>query len=225
MRTLVTEDLGLVPFLEAYDCQRRAVDMRQTGAGHDTLFLLEHPHVITKGRNATGAALTAGPDLLAALGVQLVETDRGGDVTYHGPGQLVGYPILQLEPERHDIRRYVHDVEEALLMTLDELSINARRDPVHRGVWVEDRKIASVGIRISKWVTSHGFALNVDTDLSFFSLIVPCGISGCRMTSMSKELGRPVAMDEVKTVVARMFCDVFDRDHVGAVVRGEVGNG
>ncbi|MEJ2722949.1 MAG: lipoyl(octanoyl) transferase LipB, partial [bacterium] len=208
----VTENLSLVPFVDAYDVQRRTVEMRQNDEGTDTLILLEHPHVVTVGRNATRSSLTAGPDLLKSKGVDLVETDRGGDITYHGPGQLVGYPILRLEPDRRDIRRYVHDIEEVLLRTLDAYSIEARRHDVHRGVWVGDRKIASVGIRISRWVTSHGFALNVNTDLSYFSLIVPCGITGCTMTSMASELDGPVPMDEVKTVVAGMFCAVFDRE-------------
>ena len=224
LKPLITEDLGLIPFLDAYDCQRRTIDMRQTGAGDDTFYLLEHPHVVTKGRNATDSALIASPELLAAKNVTLVETDRGGDITYHGPGQLVGYPILQLEPERRDIRRYVHDVEEVLLRTLNGFSIDARRDPVHRGVWVADRKIASVGIRISKWVTSHGFALNVNTDLSYFSLIVPCGITNCTMTSMAQELGRPVPLDEVKAAIVSVFCSVFDRAQVTPAVSGKVGN-
>ncbi|UCH84097.1 MAG: lipoyl(octanoyl) transferase LipB [Candidatus Latescibacterota bacterium] len=211
MIPLITKDLGLIPFRDAYRHQRRAVDMRQNDAGKDTLYLLEHHHVVTKGRNATESALISGPDLLTAKGVDLIETDRGGDVTYHGPGQLVGYPIIRLEAARRDIRRYVHDVEEVLLRTLDEFSIAARRDSAHRGVWVNERKIASVGIRISKWVTSHGFALNVDTDLSYFTLIVPCGIDNCKMTTMSKELGRTVCMDDVKRDVTRHFCNVFNR--------------
>jgi len=145
-----------------------------------------------------------------------VETDRGGDVTYHGPGQLVGYPILRLEEGRRDIRRYVNDVEEVLIRALAELSIEAQRHPRHRGVWVGPRKIASLGIRISRWVTSHGFALNVSTDLSYFSLIVPCGIEGCAMTSIERELGRSVEMSAVKEIVTRSFSDVFGREVVPA---------
>ena len=160
--------------------------------------------------------MRAGGELLAHRGVTLVETDRGGDVTYHGPGQLVGYPVLMLESERRDIRRYVRDIEEVLIRTLAEFSIDARRDTVHRGVWIEQRKIASVGIRISRWVTSHGFALNVNTDLSYFSLIVPCGIEGCQMTSMATELDSHVDMQAVKDTVVRAFSDVFDREPVDA---------
>lgn len=209
-------DIGLTPFEEAYALQRDAVVRLQGGSGEDTLYLLEHPHVVTKGRNAGESTLIAGAELLARRGVTLVETDRGGDVTYHGPGQLVGYPIIELETGRRDIRRYVTDVEEVLIRTLDVFSIAAHRDPVHRGVWVEERKIASVGIRISRWVTSHGFALNVNTDLSYFSLIVPCGIEGCQMTSIANELGRQIDMQDVKNTVATVFGEVFGRKPVAA---------
>jgi lipoyl(octanoyl) transferase len=212
MHHVFVHDLGTVRYDEAYRLQRDAVERLQNGGTEEALFLLEHPHVITKGRNASGSTLLASRDLLAKKGVALVETDRGGDVTYHGPGQLVGYPIIQLEPARRDIRRYVSDVEEVLIRTLSEFSIEARRHEVHRGVWIDDRKIASVGIRISRWVTSHGFALNVSTDLSYFSLIVPCGIENCRMTSMARELGRAVDMRDVKTAAARAFSSVFDRE-------------
>lgn len=211
MNSVHVHDLGLIAFDEAYALQRDTVTRIQNGTGQDTLYLLEHSHVVTKGRNAGDSTLVAGTELLKQRGVTLVETDRGGDVTYHGPGQLVGYPIIELETDRRDIRRYVYDVEEVLIRTLDGFSIKAHRDPVHRGVWVDDRKIASVGIRISRWVTSHGFALNVNTDLSFFSLIVPCGIEGCRMTSIANELGNQVDMQQVKDAIVDVFADVFGR--------------
>lgn len=216
MNRVHVHDIGLTAFEKAYALQRETVTRLQGGSGEETLYLLEHPHVITKGRNAGESALVAGAELLAQRGVTLVETDRGGDVTYHGPGQLVGYPIIELETGRRDVRRYVTDVEEVLIRTLDVFSIEAHRDPVHRGVWVDDRKIASVGIRISRWVTSHGFALNVNTDLSFFSLIVPCGIEGCQMTSIANELGKQIDMQDVKTAVADIFGDVFGRRPVAA---------
>jgi lipoyl(octanoyl) transferase len=171
---------------------------------------------VTRGRNASPSTLLAGEELLARKGVALFETDRGGDVTYHGPGQLVGYPILRLEEGRRDIRRYVREIEEVLIRALSEFSIEGRRHPKHRGVWVGECKIASLGIRISRWVTSHGFALNVTTDLSYFSLIVPCGIAGCEMTSIARELGRPVNMNTVKDIVAREFAVVFGREVVPA---------
>ncbi|UCG50387.1 MAG: lipoyl(octanoyl) transferase LipB [Candidatus Latescibacterota bacterium] len=225
MKTISIQDLGVASFPDAYARQRRSIEELQNGGGEEVMFLLEHPHVVTKGRNASDSALKASREHLARKNVVLVETDRGGDITYHGPGQLVGYPIIELEPGRRDIRRYVNDIEEVILRALTEFSIRARRDRVNRGVWVDDRKIASVGVRISRWVTSHGFALNVNTDLSFFSLIVPCGIPNCEMTSMSRELGRSLNMDDVKDVVVRNFCDVFDREPITVTAAKEAGSG
>lgn len=214
MRRVSLHNLGTIPYDDAVALQRDAVSRLQAGEDEEHLYLLEHPHVITRGRNASASTLLVAPDFLFRNGIDLCETDRGGDVTYHGPGQLVGYPILDLEPARRDIRRYVTDIEEVVLRVLARFSIVGRRDPPHRGVWVGPRKIASLGIRISRWVTSHGFALNVNTDLSYFSLLVPCGIQGCRMTSMEAELGRPVDIAAVKEEVARAFADVFERDVV-----------
>lgn len=217
-------DPGVVPYRQAFELQKREVGRLQGGEGDEVLFLLEHPHVITLGRNATGEALVAGEREIARRGVEIVETDRGGDVTYHGPGQLVGYPILTLEPGRRDIRRYVDDLEEVLIRTLADFGVESRRHPVHRGVWTGARKIASLGVRISRWVTCHGFALNVNSDLSFYSLIDPCGIVGCQMTSMAVELGGPVEMGVVKSAVVSHFESVFDRvlisNGVGAVAEG-----
>ena len=202
-------DLGTMPYDDAFALQRREVERVQRG-GDDVFLLVEHPHVITSGRNADGSAITSDRRLIEARGVQLAECERGGDVTYHGPGQLVGYPILALEEDRRDIRRYVHDVEEVLVRTLSGFGIEARRHETHRGAWVGEAKIASVGIRISRWVTSHGFALNVNTDLSFFSLIDPCGIQGCEMTTIARETGQ-ADMNTVKQRVVQNFEDVFSR--------------
>ena len=216
-------DSGLASYREAFAFQKREVERVQSG-GDEVLILLEHPHVITLGRNATREALVAGDTEIARRGVEVIDTDRGGDVTYHGPGQLVGYPILALEPGRRDIRRYVHDLEEVLMRSLAGFGIESQRHPVHRGVWAGDKKIASLGIRISRWVTCHGFALNVDTDLGYYSLINPCGIAGCEMTSMAIELGGEVAMGEVKSTIISQFASVFGRnmitENVGAVARG-----
>jgi lipoyl(octanoyl) transferase len=214
MRHVVVRDLGTIPYEDALRLQRDSVGSLQDGGGEEILFLLEHTHVVTQGRNASASTLLATPELLARKGIALCETDRGGDVTYHGPGQLVLYPILRLEPERRDIRRYVTDVEEVVLRSLARFSIVGRRETAHRGVWVGPRKIASVGIRISRWVTSHGVAINVNTDLSYFSLLVPCGIQGCRMTSMETELGRSVDIAAVKNAVTRAFAAVFEREVV-----------
>jgi len=211
---LTVRDLGLIGYNEAFALQKETVARIQSGEAGDALYLLEHPHVITLGRNATTGSLLAGSSLLRDRGVTVVETDRGGDITYHGPGQLVGYPIIQLEEGRRDIRRFVNDLEEVLLRTLRVFDIEGRRNPVHRGVWIENRKIASVGVRISRWVTCHGFALNVSTDLSHFSLIHPCGIEGCQMTSIAQETKTDIAMQTVKENFVSNFADVFDREPV-----------
>ena len=153
--------------------------------------------------------MLATPDALAAAGVGLFETGRGGDVTYHGPGQLVGYPIIDLNPNRRDVHRYVRDLEEVLIRTVATFGITAARVPGLTGIWVGDEKLAAIGVRISRWVTSHGFALNVDTDLSRFNLIVPCGIADKGVTSMSSLLSRAVSMAEVEDAVVRAFEEVF----------------
>jgi lipoyl(octanoyl) transferase len=204
-------DLGRVDYDEAFALQKREVERLQHNEGDDVLLFVEHPHVITVGRNADGSALIADRRLIEARGARVVATDRGGDVTYHGPGQLVGYPIMRLEANRRDIRRYVHDLEDVLIATLSDFGVFADHHPEHRGVWVQERKIASLGIRISRWVTSHGFALNVSTDLSYFSLMNPCGIAGCAMTSLEMEATAPVSMAAVRARVVHHFGEVFRR--------------
>jgi lipoyl(octanoyl) transferase len=208
------ETPGRVPYGEALRLQRELSRRRLAGEIPDVLLLLEHPHVVTLGRNASRENLIATPELLEQRGVEVHATDRGGDVTYHGPGQLVGYPVLDLRPDRMDIVRYVHDVEEVLIRTLGDFGIEARRREGRRGVWVEDAKIAAVGIRISRWITSHGFALNVSTDLDYFDLIVPCGLRGCPVTSMERVLGRPVAPEGVLETLPDRFGEVFERKMV-----------
>jgi len=207
-----TIDLGTVPYGEAFALQKREVERLQRGEGDDVLLYVEHPHVITMGRNATGSALVADAKHIAARSCEVVTTDRGGDVTYHGPGQVVGYPILRLEESRRDIRRYVHDLEQVLIAALADFGVTAGRHPEHRGVWVEGRKIASLGIRISRWVTCHGFALNVATDLSYFSLMNPCGITGCTMTSIEQETASRVSMREVRERITHHFGPVMGRE-------------
>jgi lipoyl(octanoyl) transferase len=204
-------DLGVVSYDDAFALQKREVERLQRGEGDDVLLFVEHPHVITVGRNADGSALLADRRAIEGRGARVVATDRGGDVTYHGPGQLVGYPILRLEPSRRDIRRYVHDLEEVLIAALADFGVFAGRHPEHRGVWVANRKIASLGIRISRWVTCHGFALNVSTDLSYFSLMNPCGIAGCAMTSLELESASSVSLAAVRERVADHFGGVFGR--------------
>lgn len=203
-------DRGVISYEDAFALQKSEVARVQQG-GTEVLYLLEHPHVITVGRNGDGGAIVADERIIRERGVTISNTDRGGDVTYHGPGQLVGYPVIHLEPGRRDIRRYVHDLEEVLMRSLSDFAVAGRRHPEHRGVWVGDSKIASLGVRVSRWVTCHGFALNINTDLSYFSLMHPCGIAGCKMTSLADELGSEVAMDAVKRSVLHHFANVFGR--------------
>ncbi len=210
-----TRYLGLVPYGEAHELQKQLVEKRKADEIPDTFLLLQHPHVITLGRAADRANILADEATRAAYGVELHETGRGGDVTYHGPGQLVGYPIIKLLPGRQDIRRYVRDIQEVLIRTARDFGVEAEpRGGEHVGVWVGDDKLAAIGIRISRWVTMHGFALNVATDLNYFQLIVPCGIRNHGVTSLEKLLGHPVEMQLVAQNVQRHFGEVFNRQMV-----------
>lgn len=190
-------DLGLTPYKEALTLQRRLAGLRAEGRVGDLLLLLQHPPVITLGRAGRKSHLLVPESSLAALGIGFLEVDRGGDITYHGPGQLVGYPILDLVEHGRDLHRYLRRLERVLIETLSSFEIVADRWVGRTGVWVAGRKIASIGIHLTRWVTRHGFALNVNVDLAPFELIVPCGIPGVKATSMAKELSRPVSVDEV----------------------------
>lgn len=196
--------------------QKTLIEMRQRGEIPDQLLLLEHPPVLTLGKGRQASNLLVSGDELLKRGVEFHETTRGGDITYHGPGQLVGYPLLHLGEGSRDIRRYVTAVEEVLIRTLAEYGIEAGRDGRNRGVWVGNDKIAAIGIRISRWVTSHGFALNVDPDLSHYDLITPCGIRGAGVTSMRTLLGHAPARDELRSRIATHFAEVFDRQLIEA---------
>ena len=187
------------------------------------MLLLEHPHVFTLGRGAKSSNILTDPAELQALSVEVHETGRGGDVTYHGPGQLVGYPIINLRPDRCDVHRYVRDIEEVLIRTVADFGIVGLRTSGLTGVWVGNEKIGAIGVRIARWITSHGFALNVNTDLSYFRMIVPCGITGKGVTSLSRLLGRDVDIEEVGRVAARHFGDVFER--IMRVAAGAPGQG
>lgn len=199
-----------------WELQERLRAEIKTGRGEEHLLLLEHDPVFTVGRNASRDDLLADPLWLAARGIEVIETNRGGQLTYHGPGQLVGYPILDLDPDRRDVRRYVRDLQEVLIRVLAEHGIMARRreEAGMIGVWVEEAKIASIGVHLSRWVTLHGFALNVSTDLSSFEGIVPCGLRGVKMTSIETLLGKAPALPELAGVVARCFGEVFGRELV-----------
>jgi lipoyl(octanoyl) transferase len=213
------EYLGRVPYAEAVEMQHAARAAVKAGEGPERFLLLEHPHVYTLGRNASAADVLAGPEWLAARGVEVAECDRGGQVTYHGPGQLVGYPVVNLSPDRRDIRRYVRDLQEVLIRTLAEYGIAARpgEEQAFIGVWAGEAKIASIGVHLSRWITTHGFALNVSTDLSYFAGIIPCGLHQVSMTSIERLVGRAPSLPEIAAVCARHFGEVFGRELVGAV--------
>jgi len=220
MKTGLIIDLGMMEYAAAYDLQRRIVAARKAGAVPDVLLLCEHPHVITLGRNGKLANLRASDHVLRQMGVSFFETNRGGDITYHGPGQLVGYPILNLAEVRRDVAWYVRSLEEAMIRATAEFGIASRRVPGRTGVWVDvpgnpatkEEKLAAIGVHLSRWVTSHGFAYNVSTDLRYFDLIVPCGIADKRATSLEKLLGRGIEMKEVSPKIAAHLGELFGID-------------
>jgi len=211
MTPLDVRRAGLVPYEAGVALQAELVAARKAGTIPDTLVLLEHPPVITLGVKVRQSRdhVLASDAQLAGLGVSLFEAGRGGDVTYHGPGQLVGYPILDLRPDRMDAHRYVRDLEEVLIRVCADLGIAADRKAGLTGVWVGEEKVAAIGVRLSRWVTSHGFALNVTTDLSHFGLIVPCGITDRGVTSLGRHLGTAPPMARVEDLVVGHLCDVF----------------
>lgn len=226
MRRIDVVSLGRIPYLEAHRLQEALVERRVRGEIEDTLLLLEHPAVITLGRGAKEEHLRFPRASLRQRGIEVHDTGRGGDVTYHGPGQLVAYPIFSLAPDRQDVRRYVRNLEEVMIRSLAPFSLSAERIPEkgYEGVWLRsgelgDRKIGAVGVRLSRWVTMHGLALNVTTQLSHFELIVPCGIEDKKVTSMQLELADgagspPVGIDDVLPVMRAQFGEVFEAELV-----------
>jgi lipoyl(octanoyl) transferase len=216
-KVLEIRRLGVVPYADGLELQRQLVEQRKAGSISDQLLLLEHPPVITLGVKTRNdrSHVVATEERLEEHGVKIFESGRGGDVTYHGPGQLVGYPIVDLRPDRCDVHRYVRDLEEVLIRTASAFGIAASRAAGLTGAWVGDEKLAAIGVRIARWVTSHGFALNVSTNLSHFGLIVPCGITDRGVTSMEKLLGRPVPTTAVEDAIIETFCAVFDRRALG----------
>jgi lipoyl(octanoyl) transferase len=211
LRDLHVRSLGRIDYAVGVELQKSLVEQRRAERIPDTLLLLEHPHVITLGVKArTRVHVKASDPELAARGIELHESGRGGDVTYHGPGQLVGYPILDLRPDRCDVHQYVRDLEEVLIRTAGRFGLAATRVPGMSGAWVDNRKLAAIGVRISRWITSHGFALNVTTDLRYFDFIVPCGIADRGVTSLEERVGRSVSMADTESVVVDEFAAVFD---------------
>ncbi|MGD0962699.1 MAG: lipoyl(octanoyl) transferase LipB [Candidatus Acidiferrales bacterium] len=208
-------DLGLIPYGPACALQQALVEARKTRLVPDVLLLCEHPHVITLGRNGKREHLRAGPHVLGQMYVEFHRTDRGGDITYHGPGQIVGYPILDLAEHRRDVGWYVEQLEEVMLRASADFGITGKRVADKHGVWVgalgREEKLAALGVHLSRWVTSHGFAYNVSTDLRFFDLIVPCGIPDKRATSLERFLARAVSTEQVRPHLVSHFGQVFGR--------------
>jgi len=219
MRPLDVRRLGVVPYQDALALQRALVEERRADRITDTLLLLQHPPVITLGVRGDGGRshIVASGHRLAELGIEVAETGRGGDVTYHGPGQIVGYPILDLRPDRCDVHRYVRDIEDVMIRTCADYGVTAARIEGLTGAWVGAAKIGAIGVRISRWITSHGFAFNVDTNLDHFNLIVPCGISDKSVTSLRRLAGRELQMEEVEDSLVRHLSEVFNLSVTHAV--------
>ncbi len=216
MPNLLITDLGLISYTDAYALQQRLVAARKANAIEDVLLLCEHPHVITLGRNANRTNLLASEHVLRQKNVELHSTNRGGDITYHGPGQIVGYPILNLDKIKRDVGWYVRTLEEAMIRASADFNITAYRVPGKTGIWVnatpQEEKLAAIGVHISRWVTSHGFAYNVSTDLRYFDLIVPCGIADRKATSLEKLLQRTITLSEVKPHLTLQLAELLSRD-------------
>jgi lipoate-protein ligase B len=215
MDALLITDLGIISWSAAYRLQQRLVAARQVGEVEDVFLLCEHAHVITLGRNANRANLLVSEHVLRQKGVELQATNRGGDITYHGPGQIVGYPIVNLSGIKRDVGWYVRTLEEAMIRASADFGLMAFRVPGKTGIWVatanSEEKLAAIGVHINRWVTSHGFAFNVSTDLRYFDLIIPCGIADRQATTLEKLLSRPVSLDEVKPRLVHHLAELLTR--------------
>lgn len=206
-------DLGLIDYKQAWDLQKEIFNLRLHNEINDTFFLLEHPHTYTLGKVADKENLLSNDEQLKELGVNVYEIDRGGDITYHGPGQIVGYPIIKLSGWKEDTHEYLRGLEEVIMMTCSDYGLTTERNPKYTGVWIGSKKIAAIGIKISRWVTMHGFAFNINTDLNYFGGIIPCGIRDKEVTSLSKQLGKEISISEVKEKLLENFKKVFTYDH------------
>ncbi len=209
-RNLDYSDLGLIDYKVAWDLQKEIFNLRLNNEINDTFFLLEHPHTYTLGKVAEKENLISNDDQLKELGINVYEIDRGGDITYHGPGQIVGYPIIKLTDWKQDTHEYLRGLEEVIMMTCAEYGISTERNPKYTGVWIGQKKIAAIGIKVSRWITMHGFAFNVNTDLNYFGGIIPCGIRDKEVTSLKKELGTDKDLQEVKEKLVNNFKKVFE---------------
>lgn len=221
-RALTYRNLGITDYKVAWDLQKIIFTQVVDGETRDTLILLEHPHTYTLGKVADKKNLVSGKDYLEKNKISVFEIDRGGDITYHGPGQIVGYPIIKLEDWEKDTHKYLRALEEVIIMTCKNYGLDAGRNPKYTGVWIGNRKIAAIGVKISRWVTMHGFAFNVNTDLSLFNGIIPCGISDKEVTSLKKELAKEINISEVKTILLENFKKVFGYNIVEEISETEL---
>lgn len=212
-------DLNLIDYKEAWDLQKSIFNLRVKGKVSDTFLLLEHPHTYTLGKVAQKNNLVSNKDFLKKNNISVFDIDRGGDITYHGPGQIVGYPIINLEDWKKDTHKYLRALEEVIIKTCSEYGLISYRDSKYTGVWIGEKKIAAIGIKVSRWITMHGFAFNVNTNLNMFKGIIPCGIIDKDVTSLSVELGREIKINEVKASLLNNFQQVFDYSKVDIVNR------
>jgi lipoyl(octanoyl) transferase len=219
MRKAEVRDLGRIGYLQAFELQRKLVDERKCGLIPDQFLIVEHPHVITMGRNGHSENVLASRQVLERAGIEFHQTDRGGDVTYHGPGQIVGYPILDLREWKRDVVAYARGIEQVIIEALARFGIEGGRVEKATGVWVNEAKIAAIGIHISRWVTSHGFALNVDTDLSYFRYIVPCGLT--KPVTSVREQGSAASRPQIVAALIEQFARVFDCEPVEPLLTTE----
>lgn len=221
-KTLYYCNLGFIDYKKAWDLQKETFELRVKNQIPDVLYLLEHPNTYTLGKTADHNNLVGSEEYLSANKISVYDIDRGGDITYHGPGQIVGYPIINLNDWKNDTHKYLRALEETIIMTCAEYGIEGGREPKYTGVWVGDRKIAAIGIKVSRWITMHGFAFNVNTDLSFFSGIIPCGIADKDVTSIKREIKSAVKIDVVKAKLVENFAEIFSYANVSQVTKEEI---
>lgn len=221
-RKLVYCDLGLIDYKEAWDLQKSVHQLRVENKIDDVLFLLEHPHTYTLGKIADKENLVGDKKYLSDNKISVYEIDRGGDVTYHGPGQIVGYPIISLTNWKQDTHKYLRAIEEVIIKVCSEYSLAGSRVDKYTGVWIEDRKICAIGIKVSRWITMHGFAFNVNTDLNLFNGIIPCGISDKDVTSLNRELKKEIPLEEIKEKIIPSFMTEFEYNQIEFKSKNEI---
>jgi lipoyl(octanoyl) transferase len=215
-------DLGFIDYKEAWDLQYKIHTSRVQGNVRDHFLLLEHPNTYTLGKTADKSNLIGNEEYLKEKNISVYDIDRGGDITYHGPGQIVGYPIINLNDWKQDTHKYLRALEEIIIRVCLEFGLIGRRDPEYTGVWIEDRKIAAIGIKVSRWVTMHGFAFNINTDLSLFNGIIPCGISDKAVTSLSKETNKTVEINFVKSLILQHFTEIFEYNSIELISKDKL---